>query len=185
MSLHLYMGPMFSSKTSRLISEHQKWKCIDKPTLVINHVIDTRYGNDGFLYTHDKNKIPCLCVDNLEDVPDDLVSKSEAIFVNEGQFFTGLKKIVLRWCDELGKHVYIAGLDGDRHREKFGELLDLIPHADHYEKLSAKCKLCLDGTNAIFTYDLTNNDLDQIKVGTEQYLPLCRSHYIEKHPTKF
>lgn len=186
MSLHLYLGPMWSSKTSRLISEHKKWNCIGKPTLVINHAIDTRYGSDGFLYTHDKIKIPCILVNNLEEIPKKYIDESEAIFVNEGQFFSGLKKVALTWCEDFGKHVYIVGLDGDRNREKFGELLDLIPYADYYEKLHAKCKMCLDGTNAIFTYDCNTctdenslGDISQIKVGTSQYLPLCRRHYLD------
>jgi len=185
MSLHLYLGPMWSGKTSRLIGEYQRWTCIGKPSLVINHMIDSRYGNDDYLYTHDKIKIPCVLVDKLDDVPIDRIHESEAVFINEGQFFIGLKSTILHWVEDLGKHVYIVGLDGDRNREKFGELLDLIPYADYYEKLRAKCKICLDGTNALFTHDqeqsdgtIINNESEQIKVGSEQYLPLCRHHYL-------
>ena len=117
----------------------------------------------------------------LSDIPLDEVKRAEAIFINEGQFFGDLKETVLNWCENLGKHIYIVGLDGDRHRNKFGQLLDLIPFADYYEKLHAKCILCRDGTDAIFTFDQsTNTNLSQtqIVVGTDQYLPLCRKHYL-------
>ena len=179
MSINLYLGPMWSAKTTRLILEYQKWNCIGKSTLVINHKIDNRYGEDSFLYSHDSVKIPCTLVERLCDVSDELVSKSEAIFINEGQFFSDLKEKCLEWCEKRGKHIYIVGLDGDRFRQRFGQVLELIPYADYYEKLQAKCKVCLDGTSAIFTYDQSvNQSGEQIMVGCEQYLPLCRKHYL-------
>ena len=172
---------MWSAKTTRLIQEYQKWRCIGKQTLVINHKIDSRYGCDSFLYSHDQVKIPCLLVNSLAEVSDEMVSNIEAIFINEGQFFKDLKDKCLEWCEKQGKHIYVVGLDGDRFRERFGQLIDLIPYADHFEKLQAKCKICLDGTPAIFTYDQsTNRQTGQISVGCDQYLPLCRKHYLSK-----
>lgn len=180
MSINLFLGPMWSAKSSRLIHEYQKWHCINKPTLVINHQIDNRYGQDSYLYTHDQIRIPCILVDQLANVDQQLIQNCEAIFINEGQFFSDLLYYCLEWCEQQGKHIYVVGLDGDRHRQKFGQIIDLIPYADHYEKLKAKCKLCLDGTHAIFTYDQTDNQNEnQIKVGSEQYLPLCRKHYLQ------
>ena len=180
MSLQLKLGPMWARKTTSLIGEYQKWRCIGKQTLVINHSADNRYddGTASCLSSHDLVKIPCVAVARLEDVDPRSIEESQAIFINEGQFFANLKDIVLHWVEDLGKHVYIAGLDGDRNRQKFGELIDLIPYADHYEKLYAKCKLCLDGTDAIFTYDRTQTTGDQVQVGVNQYLPLCRKHYL-------
>ena len=186
MSIILYLGPMWSSKTSRLISEYKKWNCLGKKTLVINSIIDDRYGQDDSLYTHDQISIPCVRVNDLKMITDDQIRECEAIFINEGQFFTNLKTTVLHWCEDLGKHIYVVGLDGDRNREKFGEVLDLMPYSDHFEKLKAKCKLCLDGTDALFTYDQLSTDRTkslggdqkQIRVGFEQYLPLCRKHYL-------
>jgi len=179
MSIKLYLGPMWSAKTSKLIQEYQKWHCIGKPTLVINHKIDDRYGMDNYLYTHDQVKIPCTSVQRLSEIDYKIIEQCEAIFINEGQFFDDLKDKCLEWCEQYGKHIYIVGLDGDRFRQKFGQVLDLIPYADHYEKLLAKCKMCLDGTAACFTYDQSVNDCNQqIIVGNEQYLPLCRKHYL-------
>jgi thymidine kinase len=180
MSIKLFLGSMWSAKSSRLIQEYQKWNCIGKPTLVINHRIDDRYGDDEYLYTHDQVRIPCVLANRLSEIDQKLIDGCEAIFINEGQFFGDLKEKCLEWCEKMDKHIYIVGLDGDRYRQKFGQVLDLIPYADHYEKLLAKCKQCLDGTPACFTYDQGSSAVreEQIRVGSEQYLPLCRKHYL-------
>lgn len=169
---------MWSGKTTKLILEYQKWRCLNKPVLVINHASDNRYGDDEYLYSHDCLKIPCILANQLSNIPEKLITDAEAIFVNESQFFDDLKDKCLEWCEKYAKHIYLAGLDGDRNRQKFGQLLDLIPYSDHYEKLQAKCLLCADGTPAIFTYDRDSHPDAQIRIGNDQYLPLCRQHYL-------
>jgi thymidine kinase len=79
--------------------------------------------------------------------------------------------------------VFICGLDGDRDRQPFGQMLSLIPYATEYHKLTAKCQICKDGTDASFTLDTQQNakTKTQIVVGTTQYLPVCRQHYLELH----
>jgi len=181
-SLVLFLGNMYSGKSSRLILEYQRWKAIKKRTLVINHCFDDRYGSADVLSSHDHMKVPCISVRLLSDVPEEQVENAEAIFINEGQFFNDLKSKCLEWCELKGKHIFVAGLDGDRHRKVFGQILDLIPFADYYEKLLAKCIYCLDGTNACFTHDtLKNKTVGQIQVGAEQYVPLCRKHYLKEN----
>ena len=74
------------------------------------------------------------------------------------------------------KRVYIAGLDGDFTRKKFGQILDLIPMCDKVTKLTALCSLCKDGTQGIFSMRLTK-ETQQMVIGSDNYLPVCRSCY--------
>ena len=41
--LELFIGPMFSGKTSKLIELYKQYKFCNIPVLVINHSIDNRY----------------------------------------------------------------------------------------------------------------------------------------------
>jgi len=170
---------MFSGKSTELIREYRRWSSIDKRVLMINHQLDNRYGGDTQrMSTHDRTDTPCSSLLQLADLDPQQLQSAEAIFINEGQFFIDLKETCLKWCEELGKHLFICGLDGDVFRKPFGQLLDLIPHANMYYKLTAKCRLCLDGTDAPFTLDTLSHHT-QINVGSDHYLPVCRRHYKE------
>jgi thymidine kinase len=175
-TIKIYMGCMFSGKTTQLIREYKKWKSIGKKILVLNHIWDNRYTNENYLCNHDKEKIECVLVDKLGDVDND-IKKYDIILINEGQFFSDLKEYCLKWCEQDHKNVNIYGLDGDHKREKFGQILDLIPYADEYIKLSAMCHKCKDGTIANFTYRI-NKNAEQVLIGSDQYLALCRAHYL-------
>ena len=82
---------------------------------------------------------------------------------------------------ELNKKVYICGLDGDFERKKFGTLLDLIPLCDKVCKLTSLCSLCKDGTPGIFSMRLTKES-EQIVVGSDNYIPVCRKCYKKNSP---
>ena len=176
--LELVIGPMFSGKTTWLIEKYKSYKYIGKKIAVINYSADTRYSTT-MLSSHDRNEIPCI-FSNL--IHDENVWKSiidaEVILINEGQFFADLVSSVREMVDVLKKQVFISGLDGDFRRDKFGEILDLIPICDKVEKLSAFCASCRDGTPAIFSKRLTE-ECSQVVIGSDNYVPLCRSCYLK------
>ena len=194
--LELILGPMFSGKTSRLVEIYKQCKFCNISVTVINHTIDNRY-DDELLSTHDKVKIPCIKTERLSDVwtnsidiEADLntsprvqdkfkVGKSDVILINEGQFFEDLYEVVVEML-KRDKKVYICGLDGDFERKRFGTILDLIPLCDKVTKLTSLCSLCKNGTPGIFSMRLTN-ETDQTVVGSDNYIPVCRKCYSNKH----
>lgn len=175
------MGCMFSGKTSELIRQAKRLQCIGRRVLFINHSFDRRYDREGEtqeqVFSHDQVGFPCLNVGQLADVSDGQVEEVDAVFVNEGQFFSDLRSCVLHWVDVMGKSVYVGGLDGDLHREKFGQLVDLVPVSDAVHKLHAFCFECLDGTLAPFTHRV-GDDKEQVVIGVSNYVALCRRHYL-------
>ena len=181
--LGIILGSMFSGKTSRLIQIYKSHSYIGKKIAVINHISDTRY-TDSMLSTHDKNMIPCLFINNLKDSwldPSSIyynnLRQADTILINEAQFFSNLKDVVLEMVEKFSKHVVICGLDGDFKRNRFGEILDLIPYCDSVEKLSALCAKCRDGTPGIFTNRISSEER-QVLIGSDNYQPLCRGCYI-------
>ena len=74
---------------------------------------------------------------------------------------------------KAGKHVIVAGLSGDYKRQKFGEILDLIPIADDVTFKRALCKECCHpGRHASFTKRISN-ETTKVLVNAK-YIAVCR-----------
>jgi len=193
--LEVILGPMFSGKTSRLVEIYNQCKFCNIDVIVINHLIDNRY-DDKLLSTHDKIKIPCIKTERLFDIWDEQLSLSDdiiiprindklqlftskVILINEGQFFPDLFEFV-NVLLKYKKQIYICGLDGDFERNKYGQILDIIPLCDKVEKLTSLCSICKNGKKGIFSMRLTNEKIQTV-VGSENYIPVCRECYVTKN----
>ena len=176
--LKLIFGPMFSGKTSKLITLYQHNKVAGIPTCVINYEEDNRY-HPTLLSSHDKRMIPCLKVGMIQRVIDEhpeVMKEKKVFIINEGQFFPDLYKCV-RFLVRKGKSVYVGGLDGDYQMKKFGQILDLVPIADEVEKLHAICMQCKKP--APFTRRLSCETVQKV-IGSSNYIPVCRNcHNLE------
>lgn len=182
MHLTLILGPMFSGKSSAVVQKIRRAQILGWKTLNITNNIDTRYDISGsHIITHDKAYVEALGVKVLKGVCDgEDYCSARLIVIEEAQFFDGLYEFVVRAVERDGKDVIVVGLDGDSERKPFGEVLDLVPLADEVIRLTALCKLCGDGTPAIFTALVNGVKTEQICVGgADMYQPLCRSHYLK------
>lgn len=179
-SLDIIIGPMFAGKSTELIKRIRKLNVLDKKYISIKPIIDNRYAEDKIV-SHNNDRINCYCFDTIEDFINNNnynVNTLNTVFIEEGQFFPDLKEGVLRLIEDFDCNVVIVGLDGDSNRNKFGQILDLIPYCDSCTKITALCKRCNDGTPAIFSHR-NNSNTNQIEVGAAVYEALCRKHYIE------
>lgn len=201
--LELFIGPMFSGKTSKLVEIYKQCVFCNIPVAVINHSIDKRY-DDTLLSTHDKVMIPCIQTNKLKDVwyydegsdvvlqegenDKNIIDKqvvlhrlddsaklinADVILINEGQFFEDLLPAINHMLLH-NKKIYVGGLDGDFERKKFGQILDLIPLCDKVTKMTSLCGLCKNGTPGIFSKRITK-EKEQTVVGSDNYIPVCRS----------
>ena len=184
--LEIILGSMYSGKSTRIVEIYNQCKLCNIPVIVINHTIDTRYDTDydnDILSTHDKVKIPCMKIERLMDlcfelsdidvyqdispkikdkfkiITSKVILVSEVILINEGQFFPDLEKFVKLLLNH-GKKVYVCGLDGDF-------------------EMTSLCSICKNGTPGIFSMRLTH-ETDQTVVGSDNYIPVCRSCYVKK-----
>lgn len=194
-TLHLRFGPMYSGKTTWLNGELTQLADKGFSVLKIIHSDDNRAdveSCDDAGSTHNSSyrflskKIMCVRAAQLSTVD---VSEVHVIGIDEGQFFPDLVKKAEQWVEEEGKHVRVAGLDGDFRRNKFGQVLDLIPIADEAVKLSASCKICLAELERTgfhgnlmtivgpFTKRLGTSTEQKIVGGANLYLPVCRYHH--------
>ena len=202
-TLEIIIGPMFSGKTELLIKKYnnlynkfwydyaeesqmtnwcnETFEKICNTRLAINYFMDTRYKNDSIV-SHNQNSIPSLNLHSLNELflekYENLLKESQYIFINEAQFFPNLKDDIVKLLEIYEKNIIICGLDSDYKRDKFGEIWDLIPHANSVIKLTGKCNYC--NNKSLFSYRVTN-EIKQEIIGTTNYIPLCRKCYLSKN----
>ena len=172
---------MFSGKSSALISIIRKHEALGLYCMAYKPKLDDRQGVDEYIYTHDGTKIRASRITHL--VPQMLsvhFEDAKVIIIEEGQFFPDLYDFVINAVEVYKKNVIIAGLDGDRFRKPFGQILNLIPVADRITKLTSFCKMCADGTPALFSYSDSSNTDTILVAGSDLYKPLCRKHYLHE-----
>ena len=172
--LEMWLGPMFSGKTTQLIQTYKQYTYIDKTIAVVNYNGDKRY-HDTMLSTHDQIMIPCIQSSTLSEIIAQLECV-DVILINEGQFFCDIFDITIDLVEKHKKIVYIYGLDGDFQRNKFGRVLDLIPYCDRFTKLHSMCASCKNGKPALFSKRISS-EVGQIVIGSDNYKPLCRRCY--------
>jgi thymidine kinase len=179
--LNLIIGPMFSGKTSFLLSKLTRYVDVGINSLYVNSYLDTR--NSDFS-THNSSlnsissKIITVKVKKLIDLDPDLLSGVQVIAVDESQFFTDLTHVIPIWMN-MGKILFVAGLDGDYNQLPFGSILSLIPISSTVKKLLSVCEMCKKDciiTSAPFTVRTVKSD-DLILIGSNDiYLPVCLYH---------
>uniref|UniRef100_A0A6C0ITX8 thymidine kinase n=1 Tax=viral metagenome TaxID=1070528 RepID=A0A6C0ITX8_9ZZZZ len=184
--LDIILGPMFSGKTTKLLDIMDAFDKKDVKYIAIKPEIDNRYTDtdNNYIISHNLKKKQCNITSNLKDIFEEIKVKQESdsiqyILIDEGQFFNNLYNFCILCLEKLNINVIVTGLDGDYKRKPMGEILDLLPIANTITKLSSKCNVCQE--DAIFTHRTVANT-DQVLIGgSDEYIPLCRKHYVEKN----
>jgi len=175
--IELFLGPMFSGKTTALINRYNELEKELKKINVYKPAIDKRYG-ETVICSHDKISITAYNIKNIEDIN---TNDTDVIIVDEFFFFKdNLIDHSKKWKKE-GKHVIIAGLDMDymgepmkfSNSEKTSE--DLIKIADEVHYLKANCAVC--GKDASMTDRTIESEDIHVVGGTEAYRPVCKEHH--------
>jgi thymidine kinase len=103
-----------------------------------------------FLHTATHNQIKdfnCVAADELREITTQ-ANQADYIFIDEGQFFKGLKMYCVQWAIE-GRHVVISALDAYANQELWPEIAAIIPWCTTLQKLNAVCGEC--GNDASLT----------------------------------
>jgi thymidine kinase len=177
--LTLIIGPMFSGKTTRLLTFERSFLLGGRSILSIKFDQDTRYSAFNIV-THDghKNKILPILVSQLMEIDSSLWKNKQAIIIDEGQFFPDLRI----FCEQVlfcnpSIHIVIAGLSGDFQKQGFKPIQDILAFADEIIPLQSVCVKC--GSPAPFSVRLTS-ETDQTLIGADdKYQPMCRLHSIQ------
>lgn len=172
----IYTGPMWGSKTSRLISSIERLKYQGQNVVVYKPSMDSRYSQ-SHICTHAGAKWPAHCISSgaaLLTHYKALRDEFTIVAIDEAFMIDGVASAALE-IFRNGTTVLIASLDLSAKGRSFDEIRDLLPFATRIEKCPAVCPIC--GDDAFYTAKLIN-DNQEIQIGsTEMYEPRCFRHH--------
>lgn len=173
----VYCGPMFSSKTSRLLSTLEKYKYQHKKVVVFKPNIDDRYSVSEVV-THGGWKVPAVCVKSGTEILEYLMSQEEephVVAVDEAFMIPGSAE-ALTWLYTYGFTVVVSSLEMSAAGKPFAEIEKMLVWATQIEKCTAVCTVC--GRDAHYTHKKQTGG-EEIEVGgSELYEPRCYSHHL-------
>lgn len=183
-------GPMFSSKTSTLISALSPHEAVRQTVCLINSDKDNRSNvgsarGAGILTSHRTipsklSRVTEIKIGMLGKIDTDIIEQHSIIGIDEAQFFPDIEKVIY-WVTDLHKTVYVAGLMYTSEAKPFGNFHKLLPYAEKIKRLKAICEYCLDDhgiavANATFTKCLVEKDGDEL-IGSDVYVAACLRHW--------
>lgn len=175
--LVLCVGPMFAGKTKFLLETINELNNDKKVFLVIKPIIDVRYNNDK-ITSHDGISYDCISLNSINEI--DFNNIPSIVLIDEGQFFPDLYESVIKLLN-LGKTVYISGLNGDFRMKDFGQMNMLYSLAD---KIIFKHAICNCSSPASFTARIHNDDRLVLIGGNNLYVPTCKKCYCDINKSK-
>ena len=172
------IGPMFSQKTSSLISKYDRYEIGGKKCIMIKNKLDMRYNTEkdkDVLITHNGIKIKAKVCKKLEEI-DEKIKEYDVICIDEIQFYEDAVKYCEKWANE-GKIVEVCGLSGTSERTAFKIISELIPRVENIEHKKAICRN--NGEEASFTRIKKEIKKEkEIEIGgNEKYEAVDRENY--------
>ncbi len=162
----VYTGPMFSGKTLALLSAYERAVIAHKNLLAFKPRLDDRFG-ENVIKSRRFGEAKAI---NIQSIAEIQKYDAEIYIIDEFQFLDGSVEPIQKMAYE-GKKFHIAGLDMTAEGKPFGPMPQLFAIADHVYKYTAVCEDC--GSDATYSFFLGNKKND-IVVGDNEYIPLCR-----------
>lgn len=172
--LSLIMGPMFSGKSTILLTRYRRYQIAGKKCLLVKYAKDTRYGgSEELLITHDQLSYKATSCNKLEEIKD-IINEYDVICIDEIQFYPDASHYCDLWANE-GKIVEVCGLNGDYQRKPFAQISLLIPLCDDISFVTAVCKET--GKDACFTKRLSEEKEQEVIGSTDKYQAVSREKF--------
>lgn len=171
--LNIIIGPMYSGKTSELLSRYCRYKVAGKKCLLVKFNKDDRYDKDKIV-THNLFSQDAISCTDLCEI-DNLINDYDVILIDEVQFYSDSHIYCDKWAYQ-NKIVEASGLNGDYLRKPFEQISLLIPLSDKITHLTAVDKD--DGNDAPFTARLSDKSEQTLIGGNETYKAVNRSNYL-------
>lgn len=177
-SFVMYVGPMFGSKTSKLLMELERCKYQQRSYVTFKPSIDDRYAQLDIV-THGGWKHSAVTVKDGADILKyiaDMEDDPRVIAVDEAFMIPGVAETLV-FLYKSGFNIIVSSLDIAFNGKPFHEITKMMPWATKIEKCVAICTVC--GSDAHFTHKKSSHG-DEFSVevgGSELYEPRCSMHY--------
>ena len=181
-NLKLYVGPMFSGKSTKLLEQVATYQIAKKNVFCVKPALDTRYSSEGYIVTHNNAHLKCYMVATgaqLLEVFEEENNKNkiDVLAVDEAFMIDNIDETLLNVFYTYKVDVLVSSIDMSASKIPFQSISNLLSHATHIKKCKAVCTIC--GNDASYTlrkFQLDKNN-EQIRVGgSDLYDRRCRKH---------
>jgi len=174
--IHLILGPMFSGKSTTLLTRYRRYRIAGKNCLLIKYAGDNRYfANEEQLVTHDLISYKAVSCRRLADMSE-TVRNYDVVCIDEVQFYPDAAETCDAWANS-GIIVEACGLNGDFKRRPFEQISRLIPLCESINHICAVCKVT--GEDAPFSKRLSNEEEQEVVGGADKYTSVSRAVYFQ------
>lgn len=190
--LIFYYGTMRSGKSLDLIKTYMNYKVKGENVFIGKPMIDDRDGEEvktrlGLsvgckLIPPALNILPLMIQEAIEE------NNITAVLIDEAQFLTDYQVAELVKIADDGIPVICWGLKNDFTSALFEGSRALLELADKFQEIKTVCQYC--EKKATLNLRLKNGepadlDDDQIEIGDEEYVQVCRQHFYKAYENKF
>jgi thymidine kinase len=173
-SLNLIIGPMYSGKTSTLITRYNRHQIARRKCIMIKYSRDTRY-DEKMIVTHDGVRVTAVSCEELVDV-DEIITQYDVVCVDEVQFYKDAHIFCDRWANK-GLIVEACGLNGTFERKPFPVISQLISRCNNMIFLKS---ICVETSqDASYTKRNTNDTEVEVIGGPDMYSAADRITYFK------
>lgn len=172
----IFTGPMFGSKTTRLMAVVDRFKYQNRKVLAFKPMMDDRY-NQADIVTHNGGKIAASTVQDAAEIFMHLAESDDnydVVAVDEAFMISGIADVLI-WLYQRGITVVVSSLDMSATCKPFEELQKILPWATQIEKCPAVCPVC--SRDAYYTYKKNDDGVEIAVGGAELYEPRCFDHH--------
>lgn len=157
----LFLGCMFSGKTSALIESVHRHILRDKKCLIVRRDYDTRNPDLTSVNTHfgvTYTRCTVKVTKHILDIDD--LDWYDVIAIDEGQFFdeADLLNFVKSYHD---KYIIISALNGSWDLKPFASISAIIPYCENIIKLSAVCDTCKERADFSKKVNIIDDNIDK------------------------
>lgn len=176
----LYTGPMFSSKTTRLLMEADKRHYRKQNVIAFKAKLDDRYSEKGEIVTHNFNKLEAILVDAGSDIikhmqdNDTAADFYDCVIVDELFLIDGSAQTCIDLF-KMGYDVVVASIDLSFAGQPFDEVKEIMPFCTRIVKCKAVCPICQK--DARYTFRNTSDTSEILVGGKDIYEPRCQRHH--------
>jgi len=172
--LNLIIGPMYSGKTSTLITRYNRHNIARRKCIMIKYKNDTRY-DEKMIVTHNGIKVEAIPCEELADV-DSIVQKYDVVCVDEVQFYKDAHIFCDKWANN-GLIVEACGLNGTFERKPFNVVNLLIPKCNDLLFLTAICRETRQ--EAVYSKRNTDDKEEEVIGGADIYSAADRKMFFK------
>ena len=179
-SFTVFTGPMFGSKTTRLMGEIDRAMYRGRKVVAFKARKDKRYSHDK-ISTHNGGRFPAFCIEDAEEIfnyiDEDDCNYNTLIAVDEGFMINNIDSVLISLYRK-GVSIVISSIQLDANEVPFENIKNILPWATKIEICPAVCTDC--DQDAYFTeamFDINNATAEE-RVGSHgMYEPKCARHY--------